>query len=74
TRALQAAGFQEKLPGQTELPIQPDTALTAIRFAVGPIPIACLICGLLLTYFYPITREMHAEIMLKLEERGKKEQ
>ncbi|MEL6458459.1 MAG: MFS transporter [Cyanobacteria bacterium J06621_15] len=74
TRALEGAGFQEKLPGQTELPIQPETALTAIRFALGPIPIACLICGLLLTYFYPITREMHAEIMLKLEERRKKEQ
>ncbi|MEM1394011.1 MAG: MFS transporter [Cyanobacteria bacterium P01_D01_bin.116] len=71
TRALQASGFQEKIPGQTELPIQPDTALTAIRVAVGPIPIICLVCGLFLTYFYPITREMHAEILLKLEERRK---
>ena len=69
--ALQASGFQENIPGQTELPIQPDTALTAIRVAVGPIPIICLVCGLFLTYFYPITREMHAEILLKLEERRK---
>lgn len=69
--ALEASGFQENVPGQTQLPIQPDTALSAIRIAVGPIPIICLICGLFLTYFYPITREMHAEILLKLEERKK---
>ncbi|AFY42511.1 sugar (Glycoside-Pentoside-Hexuronide) transporter [Nostoc sp. PCC 7107] len=67
--ALQSAGFKEAVVGQTTLPIQPESALTAIRFAVGPIPTVCLICGLVLTYFYPITREMHAEILLKLKER-----
>ncbi len=70
--ALQSSGFQENIPGQIQLPIQPDNALLAIRIAVGPIPIICLIGGLFLTYFYPITREMHAEILLKLEERRKK--
>lgn len=69
--ALQTSGFQENIPGQTELPIQPDAALSAIRIAVGPIPIGCLIGGLFLTYFYPITREMHAEMLLKLEEKRK---
>ena len=69
--ALQASGFQENIPGQTELPIQPDSALFAIRIATGPVPAICLICGLVLTYFYPITREMHAEMLLKLEERRK---
>ncbi|BAY83647.1 putative sugar transporter [Calothrix parasitica NIES-267] len=72
--ALQASGFQENIPGQTELPIQPDTALFAIRIAIGLVPAVCLICGLFLTYFYPITREMHAEMLLKLEERRKNEQ
>ena len=72
--ALQTSGFQENIPGQTELPIQPDTALFAIRIAIGLVPAACLICGLFLTYFYPITREMHAEMLLKLEERRKNEQ
>ncbi len=33
--ALQTSGFQENIPGQTELPIQPDAALSAIRIAVG---------------------------------------
>jgi GPH family glycoside/pentoside/hexuronide:cation symporter len=67
--ALQSAGFKEAIAGQSTLPIQPESALTAIRIAVGPLPTICLIFGLVLTYFYPITREMHAEILLKLRER-----
>ncbi|BAY29816.1 putative sugar transporter [Nostoc carneum NIES-2107] len=67
--ALQAYGFKEAVAGQTELPTQPDLALLAIRLAISPLPIICLIAGLVLTYFYPITREMHAEIMLKLKQR-----
>ncbi|WP_016952374.1 MFS transporter [Anabaena sp. PCC 7108] len=67
--ALEASGFKAVVAGQSTLPIQPDSALFAIRIAVGPIPTICLIIGLILTFFYPITREMHAEIMLKLQER-----
>ncbi|BAY10264.1 MFS transporter [Calothrix sp. NIES-2098] len=67
--ALQAYGFKEAVAGQNELPTQPDLALLAIRLAISPLPIICLIAGLVLTYFYPITREMHAEIMLKLKQR-----
>ncbi|WP_036533023.1 MFS transporter [Neosynechococcus sphagnicola] len=66
--ALQWAGFLETTPGQSP-PIQPDSALLAIRVAIGPIPTLVLIAGLILTYFYPITREVHAEILLKLQER-----
>jgi glycoside/pentoside/hexuronide:cation symporter, GPH family len=69
--ALQVSGFKESVAG-SPLPIQPESALFAIRVAVGPIPTICLIFGLVLTYFYPITREMHAEIMLKLKERQEK--
>ncbi|MFO0140491.1 MAG: MFS transporter [Aphanizomenon sp.] len=64
---LQAYGFKETVAGQSSLPIQPESALLAIRIVVGPIPTVCLIVGLVLVYFYPITREMHAEIMLKLQ-------
>ncbi|BAZ78796.1 MFS transporter [Sphaerospermopsis kisseleviana CS-549] len=66
--ALQASGFRETIAGQST-PIQPDSALSAIRIIVGPVPTICLILGLILTFFYPITREMHAEIMFKLQER-----
>ncbi|MBD2087997.1 MFS transporter [Coleofasciculus sp. FACHB-542] len=50
-------------------PIQPDSALLAIRIAIGPLPTIALICGLILAYFYPLTREVHADILLKLKER-----
>jgi GPH family glycoside/pentoside/hexuronide:cation symporter len=66
--ALEAAGFIEREAGQP-IPIQPETALWAIRFAIGPLPALFLIAGLILAYFYPITREVHAEIRLKLQER-----
>ncbi len=61
--ALQASGFDKVAA------VQPDSALQAIRFFIGPVPLLLVICGAALTYFYPITREVHAEIMLKLAER-----
>jgi glycoside/pentoside/hexuronide:cation symporter, GPH family len=67
-QTLQRYGFEEAIQGQS-LPIQPDLALQAIRFTVGPLPMVFLIAGVVLTYFYPITREKHAEILLKLKER-----
>lgn len=66
--ALQTAGFKERIPGQG-IPVQPDSALFAIRIAIGPLPMVGLILGLILAYFYPITKEVHAEILLKLRER-----
>jgi GPH family glycoside/pentoside/hexuronide:cation symporter len=61
--ALEVSGFDNELVQQS------DSALTAIRFFAGPVPLVLLICGMILVYFYPLTREMHAEIMLKLAER-----
>jgi len=66
--ALEWAGFMETAPGQTA-PVQPPSALLAIRLAIGPLPTLVLIVGIVLAYFYPITREVHAEILLKLKER-----
>lgn len=68
-QTLQVFGFKEAVPGQSTLPTQPESALLAIRFATSVLPILFLICGLVLAHFYPITREVHAEIMLKLKER-----
>lgn len=53
-------------------PLQPDAVLFAIRLSIGPLPTLALACGLVLAYFYPITREVHAEILLQLKERGKR--
>ncbi|MBD1845155.1 MFS transporter [Cyanobacteria bacterium FACHB-63] len=51
------------------LPVQPDDVLLAIRLSIGPVPTIALLIGMVLVYFYPITREVHAEIRLKLHER-----
>lgn len=67
-QGLELAGFIEKIPGEA-IPIQPDSALLAIRIAVAPLPTVALIGGLILAYFYPLTKEVHAEIRLKLQER-----
>ncbi len=48
---------------------QPPSALLAIRIVVAPLPMVCLIAGIVLAYLYPITRDVHTEIILKLEER-----
>ncbi len=69
-QALQLAGFIPATPGEP-IPVQPESALFAIRAAIGPFPTVCLILGLVLVYFYPLTREVHEEIMLKLQERKK---
>jgi GPH family glycoside/pentoside/hexuronide:cation symporter len=66
--ALEWSGFKETVAGQG-IPEQPASALLAIRVAIGPLPTICLIVGLVLAYFYPITREVHAEILLKLKQR-----
>ena len=66
--SLQAAGFKEAVAGMPPPP-QPPSAIDAIRIAIGPFPTISLILGLVLTYFYPITKEVHAEVMLKLAER-----
>lgn len=61
--ALQWQGFNENLPaGQ-----QAESALTAIRVMIGPVPTVLLICGMILTAFYPITKQKHAEILAQLE-------
>ncbi len=68
SQTLENSGFKEAVVGQS-LPIQPDSALQAIRFAVGPLPMFFSICGLVLAYFYPLTREVHAGILLQLKEK-----
>jgi GPH family glycoside/pentoside/hexuronide:cation symporter len=65
---LDWSGF---IPAATSSPssVQPETALWAIRWLIGPIPSVVLIGGLVMASLYPITRQMHREILLKLSER-----
>ncbi|MEM6613938.1 MAG: MFS transporter [Cyanobacteria bacterium P01_C01_bin.72] len=70
--ALEWSGFIERIPGEA-IPVQPDSALFAIRVAIAPLPTLFLIVGLILTYFYPITKEVHADILRQLKERKNRE-
>ncbi len=67
-QALEFSGFIARVPGEA-IPVQPESALLAIRIAIAPLPTIFLIIGLVLTYFYPITKEVHANIRLQLQQR-----
>ncbi|GAA6617458.1 MFS transporter [Scytonema sp. NUACC26] len=71
---LQQLGTAGYIKPTTEIPFptQPDSVLEVIRFSIGPIPAFALIFGLVLAYFYPLTRELHAQIVLQLKERQNK--
>ncbi|MEM9772080.1 MAG: MFS transporter [Cyanobacteria bacterium P01_D01_bin.73] len=49
--------------------VQPDSALLAIRLLTGMLPAIALITGMYLATSYPITAELHAEILHKLKAR-----
>lgn len=68
---LQQLGNAGYVPPTNEvpLPVQPEAVLWAIRSSIGPVPTVALLIGMVLTYFYPITKEVHTEIRLKLHER-----
>ena len=67
-QALEWAGYIPSTAGQA-IPEQPASALWAIRVAIGPLPTLVLAIGLVLAFFYPITRDAHAQILLKLREK-----
>jgi GPH family glycoside/pentoside/hexuronide:cation symporter len=66
--ALEWSGFL------AEETTQPDSALLAIRTFMGPVPLVLLVCAIALCYFYPITRAVHSEMLLKLSEQRRAKQ
>ena len=63
---IEWAGYIKAVPGEAP-PVQPDSALWAIRLVIAPLPAIALLVGIILTYFYPITAAIHGEILLKLK-------
>jgi glycoside/pentoside/hexuronide:cation symporter, GPH family len=51
-------------------PIQPESALQAMRWLMGPVPATILAASLVLVYFYPITRAEHARVRAALAARA----
>lgn len=68
-QALQWAGYITPVAGQ-EVTVQPDSALTALRIIIGPVPALIIVAGMVLVYFYPITRKRHAELRAALQQRA----
>jgi GPH family glycoside/pentoside/hexuronide:cation symporter len=66
-QSLEWTGYIQ--PNALTIPTQPPAVLMAIRLAIGPVPTIALVIGLILAYFYPITREMHQQILIQLAER-----
>jgi len=65
---LDLTGYVGATPGQA-YPVQPDSALLALRIFVGPAAALILAAGMFVVYLYPITRERHAEIRAELARR-----
>lgn len=65
---LGLAGYIRGVPGQPP-PVQPDSALFAIRLLVGPVGAAILLLSFVAVYLYPITKARHAEIQAQLAAR-----
>jgi len=70
-KTLDWSNFIPTIPGKT-VPIQPESALWAIRLMISLVPISALIGGIIFAIFYPISRIKHEEILLKLAERRQK--
>jgi len=51
------------------LPLQPESAVQAIRFFTGPVPAVLLILAVVFAWNYPITRESHQATLQTLAER-----
>ncbi len=64
-KILDSAGY---IPGSTGQ--QPDTALWAIRMIIGPLPITLLIISFVFAYLYPLTQEIHQDIVSKIYQKN----
>ena len=51
------------------LPVQPQSAVDAIRIFVGPVPAVLLVGAVIFAWFYPITRESHEATLKQLADR-----
>jgi GPH family glycoside/pentoside/hexuronide:cation symporter len=65
---LELSGYINATPDVPN-PVQPDSALLAIRVLIGPVAAAILLLSFLAVRAYPITREKHAAIRAELAKR-----
>lgn len=64
-QALGWFGYQTPPVGATHF-TQPDSALQAIRFLIGPLGALLIFSAVTMAWFYPLTREKHARVLSML--------
>lgn len=69
-RILDWSGWVKPIAGEIGVR-QPDSVLWAIRLITGLLPAVILTGGLVLAFFYPISREVHNQILSQLNQRRK---
>jgi GPH family glycoside/pentoside/hexuronide:cation symporter len=72
-QVLSLSGYITPPPGTTVPIVQPDSALAAIRWMIGPVPAVVLAAGILLVYLFPITKAGHEKTLAELARRKKQE-
>jgi GPH family glycoside/pentoside/hexuronide:cation symporter len=70
SQVLAWSGYITPPPETTAPIIQPDSALTAIRWMIGPVPAVVLLIGMWLVSRFPITRAQHEETLAELKRRA----
>ncbi len=64
-------GYQTPPAGATQF-TQPDSALQAIRFLIGPLGALLIFSAVTMAWFYPLTRERHNRVRSMLERKKKR--
>jgi GPH family glycoside/pentoside/hexuronide:cation symporter len=67
-QALALTGYVTP-PTSGPLPVQPSEAVQAIRFFMGPVPVALLLLAMIFAWRYPISREAHRALRDQLAAR-----
>lgn len=69
--ALELSGYINAT-AENPNPVQPESALFALRVLIGPVSAVVLLLSFVAVYLYPITREKHAQIRAELQKRAGK--
>ncbi len=67
--AIFVTGLVLETSGYVAGAAQPESALTAMRVLLGPVPALVFVLGMVALAFYPVTRAGHAQVRAELEAR-----
>ncbi len=69
SQVLAWAGYITPPPNAATPIVQPDSALLAIRWMIGPVPAIVLLIGMWLVWRFPITKAQHEQTLAELQTR-----